>query len=318
MGGLSGILTHMSEPVLEVHNLSKSFGPFQAVDTVSFSVPRGKVVGLLGPNGAGKTTTIHMLLGITLSTSGTVKYFGKDFAQHRQEIMQRINFASSYNTLLGRISAEQNLLMFAHLYRVKNPKQKIAELAEHFGAEDLLDKTYWDLSAGQHTRVNLMKALLNEPELVLLDEPTASLDPDIADRVLTFIEELREERGISMLYTSHNMDEVTRICDEVIFLDHGKIVAHDTPANLTKKVNLTELKLVFEGASEKVESVLQASGLKYQLRGSTASIHTDDTHLAGIIASLVQADILIIDVEVNKPDLEDVFLQIARGGSHVL
>ena len=236
----------MSEAVLEVENLVKNYGSFRAVDGISFSVPKGKVVGFLGPNGAGKTTTIQMLLGITERSGGAIKYFGEDFFRNRQKSLQRINFASAFNTLLGRISVIENLLVFAGLYQIKSPRKRILELAEYFEIVDLLPERYWDISSGQKTRVNLMKSLLNDPELILMDEPTASLDPDITDKTLTLIENLKKSRNLSILYTSHNMDEITRVCDEVIFLDHGKIVAQDTPLNLTKKITGAQLRLIFD------------------------------------------------------------------------
>ncbi len=233
----------MPEPILQVQNLVKTYGSFTAVDGISFTVPKGKVVGLLGPNGAGKTTTIHMLLGITLHNGGTINYFGKDFTKHAEESLQRINFVSSYNSLQDRISVRENLLVFAGLYNVRNATKKIAELLEYFQIPELLYTKYMYLSAGQRTRVNLAKSLLNDPELILMDEPTASLDPDIADKTLNLIEELRASRNLSILYTSHNMQEIARVCDEVIFLDHGRIVAHDTPQAIARRVGASELHL---------------------------------------------------------------------------
>src|SRR3989344_3071658 len=216
----------MADTVLEVENLVKMYDKFKAVDGISFRVPKGKVLGLWGPNGAGKTTTIQVLTGITSATSGKIKYFGKDFSRHRQHCLQRINFTSSFNTLQNRITVWQNLSVYARLYSVKNPKNRILELIDYMEIRDLLHHQFLGLSAGQKTRVNLVKALINDPELILMDEPTASLDPDIADKTLTFLERMKKEKNLSILYTSYDMSEVTRICDEVIFLDHGKIVAH--------------------------------------------------------------------------------------------
>src|SRR3989338_4979271 len=217
------------ENVLQVKNLTKIYGSYKAVDDVSFAVPRGSAVGLLGPNGAGKTTTIQVLLGVTLANGGSINYFGMDFETHRQECLQRINFASSFNSLQGRITVWENLIVYAGLYEVAHAEKRIKELAEVFEVSDLFKMRYWDISAGQKTRVNLVKAFLNDPELILFDEPTASLDPDISDKLLSLIERLKKERNLSILYTSHDMDEVSRVCDEVIFLDRGKVVAHDTP-----------------------------------------------------------------------------------------
>jgi ABC-2 type transport system ATP-binding protein len=308
----------MPEHILEVQNLVKTYGSFRAVDNISFCVPKGKVIGLLGPNGAGKTTTLHMLLGITLYTAGTIKYFGRDFVTHRQYCLQRINFTSSFNTLQGRISVWENLLVFSHLYGVKKPERKILDLVDYFEISKVLHQKFWNLSAGQKTRVNLIKSLLNDPELVLMDEPTASLDPDIADKTLSLIEGLKKSRNISLLYTSHNMDEITRICDEVIFIDHGKIVLQDTPVALTKRIPNAQLKLTFEGSQEAVERFLTEQDQRFAFDGhSSVIVDTGEKLIPKLIFGLGNAGVWITDIEIRKPTLEDVFLQIARGKDYV-
>lgn len=307
----------MSEPILKVENLVKNYGSFCAVNNISFSIPKGKIIGLLGPNGAGKTTTIQILLSITLQNSGIIKYFGKDFAKERDYCLQRINFTSSFNTLVSRISVWENLLVFAKLYQVISPETKIQALAKYFEISDLLNQIYFNLSTGQKTRVNIVKSLLNDPELILMDEPTASLDPDITDKILSFIENLRESNDLSILYTSHEMDEVTRICDSVIFLDHGSIVAQDTPANLTKKIKNTLLKLVFESNKDDLEKILNRFDLSFNYEGhNTVLIKTEEKLIPKLI-SIISKDILFTDIEIKKPTLEDVFLQIARKDNNV-
>lgn len=304
--------------VLIVGQLTKQFGGFTAVNGISFSIPKGKIIGLLGPNGAGKSTTIQMLLGITAPTSGTIHYFGQDFQTHRQACLQRINFASSFNTLQGRITVWENLLVFAELYQVQQAKQKIERLAEQFRITELFHKRFWDLSAGQKTRVNLAKALLNDPELILMDEPTASLDPDIADVLLTLIEELKQERQLSLLYTSHDMAEVERICDEVLFLDHGQIVAQDTPLNLTKKITHSELVLTYDGERAKLIAVLERFQLNYtEPRAHTISIAVTEQLLPKVIFNVSQAGVWITDIAIRKPNLSDVFLELARNSKIV-
>jgi ABC-2 type transport system ATP-binding protein len=306
------------ENILEVKKLVKNFGSFRAVDGISFVVPRGGIIGLLGPNGAGKTTTINILLGLTSADSGTISYFGQDFFTHREKSLQKINFASSYNTLQGRISVWENLLVFAHLYQITNPKKKILDLVEYFEVGELLNKRFWDLSAGQRTRANLIKSLLNDPELILMDEPTASLDPDIADKTLSLIEELKKERDLSLLFTSHNMDEITRICDEVIFLDHGRIVAQDTPLGLTKRIASAELRLIFEGDQKPIIKILQGFDQPFKFQNkNTVLVDTTEKLIPQIIYKFSEEKINITDIEVFKPTLEDVFLQIARGEKHV-
>ncbi len=303
----------MVENILEVKNLVKNYGSFRAVDGISFVVPKGKVVGFLGPNGAGKTTTIQMLLGITERSGGEIRYFGKDFFKHRTESLQRINFASAFNALQGRISVIENLAVFAKLYSVVDFKNKIEVLAKQFAITKIMNTRYWDLSSGQKTRVNLAKSMLNDPELILMDEPTASLDPDITDKTLTLIEKLREERNLSILYTSHNMDEITRICDKVIFIDHGKIVAQDTPVNLTKNIQGVTLELMFENPKEKIEKILKNTDLKFEfLNKNKISIDTEEKHVAEILGSFSNSKISITDIDLIKPTLEDVFLAIAR------
>lgn len=308
----------MAEVILEVENLVKDFNSFRAVDGISFNVPKGKVVGLLGPNGAGKTTTIHMLLGITIKSSGTIKYFGKDFYKNKEHSLQRINFTSSYNTLQNQISVNENLLVFAYLYGVKKPQRKIDELLEYFEIGNLRNKVFMDLSAGQKTRANLVKSLINDPEIILMDEPTASLDPDIADKLLSLIEKMRETKNLSILYTSHNMAEVTRICDEVIIMDEGKIVAHDTPLSLTKKIGTAELKIIFDGEKDVLEKYLNKHELSFAFTAEhEVLIKTEEKLIPKLIFGISKENIWIIDIEVKKPTLEDVFLQIARGGNYV-
>jgi ABC-2 type transport system ATP-binding protein len=305
----------VTETILEVEKLVKNYGSFRAVDGISFTVPKGKVVGFLGPNGAGKTTTIHMLLGITLTNGGSIKYFGKDFSRHRLYCLQRINFTSAFNTLLGRITVQENLLVFAHIYQVKHAKEKILKLAEYFEISDLLPVLYQNLSAGQKTRVNLVKSLLNDPELILMDEPTASLDPDIADKTLTLIEKLKCERNLAILYTSHNMHEITRVCDEVIFLDHGKIVAQDTPFNLTKRISSANMRLTFANSTDKmlIEQCLQAQAQNFSFLDShTVTIDTRENLIPQVLFAISRTGVSITDIEIQKPTLEDVFLQIAR------
>lgn len=303
----------MNETVLKVTNLTKNYKNYRAVDDISFSVEKGQIVGFLGPNGAGKTTTIQILIGITNPSGGSIEYFGNNFSTHKEISLSRINFTSAFNTLLGRVSVWENLVVYANLYSVKDPKKKILELSEYFELGDLFNHVYWNLSAGQKTRVNLVKALLNQPELILMDEPTASLDPDVADKTLSLIEKLRKERELSILYTSHNMDEITRICDQVIFLDKGKIVAKDTPLNLTKRIKEATLILFISGNLTDVKDYLNKQNLKYSSDDHNhLSINTEESNIAQLILKIGSFDVSISDIEIKKPDLEDVFLEIAR------
>lgn len=304
--------------ILKVKNLTKKFGSFTAVNNISLDLKEGEILGLLGPNGAGKTTMIQMLLGITIPTSGTIHYFDKDFFKHSQYCLSRLNFTSAFNNLQGRNSVWENLQVFANLYNVENYIPKIKKLINHFEMENFIYKRYFDLSTGQKTRANFIKALINDPKIILMDEPTASLDPDIADKTLTFIEELRKERPITILYTSHNMSEVTRVCDRVIFMDKGQIVAHDTPLGLTKRIQVAQLRLTFNDKKDIVTKYLENEHLDYRFDGAhVVYITTEEKTLPKIIFDLSKEGIWMTDIEVKKPTLEHVFLQIARGEKYV-
>lgn len=231
--------------IISVKHLVKEFAGVRAVDDISFDIEEGKITGLLGANGAGKTTTIQMLLDVISPTSGQVLIFGKDIKTDRQEILSQTNFSSPYVALPNSLKVWENLYTFARLYGIKNIKNKVLELAKFFDIESLLPKKTSSLSTGQLTRLNLTKALLNDPKLLLLDEPTASLDPDIADRMRQLLLKICKEKGVSVLYTSHNMDEVEEICDRVIFISKGKITDDGTPDELIKKYGHNDLNDVF-------------------------------------------------------------------------
>lgn len=231
--------------IIEVRNLAKTFGKIPAVKGISFNVYEGEICGLLGPNGAGKTTTIQMLLDLITPTSGSIKIFGLEMKHAREEILGKVNFSSPYVSLPGNLTAVENLKTFARLYGVKDVDGKIKELADFFDIRPLLPKMTASLSTGQLTRLNLTKALLNDPKLLLLDEPTSSLDPDIADRTRKMLLKIRDERKVTMLYTSHNMEEVEEICDRVIFIQKGKLKDQGTPAELIVKYGRKDLNDVF-------------------------------------------------------------------------
>jgi ABC-2 type transport system ATP-binding protein len=222
--------------LVEIKNLTKTFGDFRAVDDVSFSIPRGEIIGLLGPNGAGKTTTIHMILGLITPTSGRIRIFGKSIATDREEILEQTNFTSPYTAFPYRLTVLENLKVFARIYNLARPRERIDELLERFGITKLRDKAIARLSSGENTRVGLCKAFMNDPRLLLLDEPTAYLDPEIAWQVKNALLEAQRERGTTILYTSHNMDEVERMCSRIIFLHHGKVIAAGSPIEITQAI----------------------------------------------------------------------------------
>jgi ABC-2 type transport system ATP-binding protein len=225
--------------------LTKRFGDVTAVDSVSFTVAEGSVTGLLGGNGAGKTTTISMLLGLLLPTSGTVEVLGVDMVRHRHAALPRMNFSSPYVELPHRLTVRENLTVYGHLYGLSGVRARVEELAGQLDLTKLLNRPSGSLSAGQKTRVALAKALLNRPELLLLDEPTASLDPDTADWIRTYLERYRNESGATILLASHNMLEVERLCDEVLMLRQGSIVDRGSPSALLARYGRGSLEEVF-------------------------------------------------------------------------
>lgn len=235
----------MPEPVILVDRLVKRYGRTVAVDGISFAVERGVTAALLGGNGAGKTTTLAILLGLLLPTSGAIRVFGEDVLRHRYRVLPRINFSSPYVDLPHRLTVRQNLAIYARLYGLPRHDERIAALAGDLQLGDLLDRPAGKLSAGQKTRVALAKALLNEPELLLLDEPTASLDPDSGDWVRGYLEAYRARTGATILLASHNMAEVERLCSEVMMMKAGHIVDRGSPDELIDRYGRTDLEEVF-------------------------------------------------------------------------
>jgi len=235
----------MTVAVIQVEGLTKRYGELIAVDDVSFDVPQGSTCGLLGGNGAGKTTTLSMLLGLLLPTSGSIRVLGEDMLQHRYRVLARMNFSSPYVDLPHRLTVQENLSVYARLYGLKERMQRIRQLAEELDIAAFLKRAYGNLSAGQKTRVGLAKALLNEPDLLLLDEPTASLDPDTADRMRGYLKAYKLRTGATILLASHNMLEVERLCSDVIMMRAGKIVDRGTPAELLARYGQANLEEVF-------------------------------------------------------------------------
>ena len=235
----------MPDPVILVENLVKRYGKTIAVNGVSFAVERGVTTALLGGNGAGKTTTLSILLGVLLPTSGTVHVFGEDVLRHRYRVLPRMNFSSPYVDLPHRLTVRQNLMIYARLYGVPRREERVGRLARDLQIEPMLDRPAGRLSGGQKTRVALAKALLNEPELLLLDEPTASLDPDTGDWVRSYLEDYRARTGATILLASHNMAEVERLCAQVLMMKEGQIVDRGSPEELIGRYGRTNLEEVF-------------------------------------------------------------------------
>ncbi|MGO8799470.1 MAG: ABC transporter ATP-binding protein [Roseiarcus sp.] len=230
---------------ISARRLTKRFGAVTAVDGVSFDIAAGSVTGLLGGNGAGKTTTIGMIMGLVLPTSGSIHVLGADMARERYRALGRMNFESPYVDMPHRLTVRQNLRVFGRLYGVGDVAARVRELSDSLALEEFLDRPAGKLSAGQKTRVALAKALINQPDVLLLDEPTASLDPDTADWIRRRLEDYRRARGATILLASHNMGEVERLCDRVIMLKRGRIVDDGAPGELLERYGRPTLEQVF-------------------------------------------------------------------------
>lgn len=230
---------------ISVTNLTKRYGETLAVDAISFDAVHGTTIGLLGGNGAGKTTTIAMLLGLLVPSSGSITMLGHDMATDRFAALARMNFSSPYVSLPHRLTVAENLRVYGHLYNVRQIERRIGELAAQLDLGGLLNRPAGALSAGQKTRVALAKSLINRPDVLLLDEPTASLDPDTGDLVRSWLERYRAETGCTILLASHNMAEVERLCSDVLMLKQGRIVDRGTPSELLTRYGQDNLEEVF-------------------------------------------------------------------------
>ncbi|MDP1722059.1 MAG: ABC transporter ATP-binding protein [Candidatus Gottesmanbacteria bacterium] len=301
----------MDKIVLSTRGLTKTFGGFTAVDHISFSLKEGEVLGILGPNGAGKTTTLFMLLDLITPTSGDLTMFGMRYAQDREKILQRVNFASAYMDMVPRMTIMENLLIMAMLYQVKNPRQVIIVWAQSMGIESILGQEYQKLSAGQKTRAQMCKAFLSSPEILLLDEPTASLDPDISVTVRKHILDAKN-RGVSVIITSHNMAEVEEICDRVLFINHGKIVAEDTPEGLAQKVRKARVQLMMTDGQKRTIAYAKRAGFPVTANGRFVTIDVDEDDIAYLLAGLADKGVQYGQITIDKPTLEDYFIAESR------
>ncbi len=295
---------------LNVKNLTKKFGNFIAVDNVSFELKEGEILGFLGPNGAGKTTTLQMLTGSLVPDSGEIEYFGKSLFTNREQILENINYSSTYTSLPWNLSVKENLTFISYFYNIKNRKKRIDEIAETFKLKDLMEKRVAQLSAGQTTRVNLAKAFVNHPKILLLDEPTASLDPDIAKYLRDFILSQRDEFKVSIIYTSHNMKEVEEICGRVMFINKGKIIANDSPLKLARKIDITQIELLPQNIGRLTE-YCKSKKLKIIVDKKYATISLKEKEVSNFLKNLTKESISYEEISINKPTLEDYFLNVA-------
>jgi len=298
--------------ILNVSGLTKKFGDFKAVDNISFSLKEGEILGLLGPNGAGKTTTIQMLLGVLTPTLGEIKYFDKNLISHREEILEQINFSSTYTNLPWRLKVKENLNFIAHFYNIKDRSQRLKKIMELFRLEKIWDQEHSELSSGQMTRVNLAKAFINFPKILLLDEPTASLDPETADYIRSFLLSERDKFSLSMIFTSHNMSEVEEVCDRVIFINCGKIIADDTPENLAKTVDVSHIKLFIKDGLKRAIEYCQKHKLKYAIDKRYIIIDIKERFIPKLLEDLMTLGAAYSEISIEKPTLEDYFIQTAK------
>lgn len=313
-------------PVLQVEHLTKTFfpkrrylflksllDPLTAVDDISFQLHEGEILGVLGPNGAGKTTTIEMLLGILTPTSGNILYFGKSFFSNPSSSLQHVTHASPYHKLATYLTIWENLEIVGRLYAIapKEIQKRATKLLEQFGMENFRHKQAGALSAGQLTRVMLVKAFLPRPRVLLLDEPTASLDPDIAREVRAFILEQQKDYGVSIILTSHNMPEVAEVCNRVLVLQYGKIIQEDTPQKLAKSVGLTEVIFTQLKNFENALPQIKKDEWVFRLHDNKTIFDLDEADVPDLLTLLAKAEVSYSHIEIKKPTLEDYFLYIS-------
>jgi len=307
--------------VLSVSDLRKVYpapkkgeAEFVAVNDISFALREGEILGLLGPNGAGKSTTISMLLGVLSPTAGKIIYGDLDLATHRTEILESVTFASTYIRMPWRLTVMENLTVYGLMYGLSKIefKSRVEKFLKFFDVWGQRDKTMNQLSAGQVTRVMLAKAFIPYPKIVLLDEPTASLDPDIAHEVRQFVLQQQKKYNTSLVYTSHNMDEVSEVCDRVVFLKHGTIVATDSPQKLAASVSVARVQLMIADGLKRTERFAKERHLPVTITGREIEIMVDEHKIADFLQQLASEKITYTQISIAKPTLEDYFLSQAR------
>ncbi len=307
----------MPHAVLEVRHLTKRFGPpgtgVTAVDDISFSVKEGEIVGMLGRNGAGKTTTVSMLMGLLTPTSGEIRIFGRDFETHREELLGQVNFSSAYINFPYMLTVRENLEIFAMLYDVPDRRKRVEDVIRLFEIEQLATKQYLYLSAGQQARVHLAKAVINTPRILFLDEPTAALDPNIADIVRKLIISMQKKQRMTVLLTSHNMAEVEEICDRVLFIDNGVLIAQDTPYGLAKRITKTTINLMIKDGMKRTLEYCKKHGFVAKQEGRYVTIPLSEEDIVYFLTFLAERNIVYEEISIDRPTLEDFFLEHARG-----
>jgi ABC-2 type transport system ATP-binding protein len=312
--------------ILTVKNLTKKFysgfsifnrpTPFIAVNDISFDLKQGEILGFLGHNGAGKTTTIQMLLGLLEPSSGLINYFDTDFFKNRYSVLKKIGYANGYDRLPARLTVFENLDIIGRIYGM-NKEDRIRSidfLLQSLGMSKIKEKSVAGLSAGQSTCVMLVKAFMSNPDLVLLDEPTASLDPETAYRVREFILDKNKKDNTSILITSHNMNEVTELCDRVIILHEGKIVANDCPNKLANSMSNILVKLFFDidFCFDELIEYLNSNHQEYIIEKNILQVSIEENHIALFLSHLAEKKIIYLNILIERPTFEDYFLQFLK------
>lgn len=298
--------------MLEVKELFKTFKKSPVIKGISFSMGDGEILGILGPNGAGKTTTLQMLLGILTPSSGTIKIFDKNLATNKSEILERMNFSSTYVDLPWRLTVKENLTWSAWLYNIPNRSKRLNQIKELFRLEKQWNQPVSSLSAGQKTRVNLARSMINFPSLLLLDEPTASLDPEVAAYIREFFANQRTTYNKSIILTSHNMSEVENLCDRVIILKDGLIIGNDTPANLAKKIEFSHLRLRVTKNLGELDKLIALRKLEVIKENQNYTITIKEQLLPLFLYEVTKKNIHYTEISIDKPTLEDYFMKVAR------
>jgi ABC-2 type transport system ATP-binding protein len=300
-------------PILQVRDLTKQYsGGKYAVNRISFDVVKGEILGILGANGAGKTTTISMLLGLLQPTTGSITYFGKDFFTHRSEIMQQVGYGTAYAQLPGPLTIWRNLDIYGRLAGLSSAERaaRIQDLLEKLDMWHMRDRVIGGLSAGEITRVIIAKAFIANPAIVLLDEPTASLDVDISRSIRAIIADQQRERGVSFIITSHNMQEMTELCDRIIVMYQGLILTSSTPEGLAKTVHQSKLFLMLGDDLSKGIAFAEEHEIKYVVERTSIEMEIDEYDVAQTLIALANRGITYTQIGINKPSLEDYFISL--------
>lgn len=300
--------------ILEVHDLKKTFKRTPIIKGLSFDMAEGEILGILGPNGAGKTTTLQMLLGVLTPTSGDINIFGKSLATSKSAILEKMNFSSTYVDMPYRLTIQENLIWSSYLYNIDDRKKRLEKIRTLFRLEKLWKRPVSTLSAGQKTRVNLARSMINFPKVLLLDEPTASLDPEVAAYMREFFAEQRTKFNTSIILTSHNMAEVEELCDRVLILKDGLIIGNDTPERLARKLEFCHLRLRVTKNKELLHTLAQTKKLEVTEDDGEITVTLKEKNLALFLYEVTKKNIQYNEISIDKPTLEDYFLQVAKRG----